>query len=718
MAYASFRYLLILIPLLLTCFKVSAEEIVNIGVLSHRGDFATLRNWSPTADYLSQEIDEVKFVIVPLDFDEIDTSVAQKEIDFLLVNPGIYVSMEVRHRISRIATMNNLVEGQSLNTFGGVIFTARKNQHINELDDLKGRSLMAVDRTSLGGFQMAWRELRKAGIDPFADLSSLTFGGIHDEVVRAVVTGKVDVGTVRTGILKSMAAEGLIDLAEIKILNPQTSDLFPLAHSTTLYPEWPFSKLQHTPNTLAQRVAIALLKMSELEPAAQWGDYAGWTVPLDYQPVHDLLRELELPPYDRARPFTLTDVFYQYSGTIVAFGILFLVLATMTAYIYALHRKLEESKHLLEQQHVQILDSVADGIYGVDTHGNSTFINRAMMEITGWNNEDMIGRNQHEILHHTKKDGSPHPPQECPVYKTFVDDKARFVEEDLFWKKDGSSFPVEYSSNPVKDENGRTVGSVVVFRDISLKKKSQEAARQYQTELAHVARLSTMGEMASGLAHELNQPLTAIATNADACIRLIEARRDQEKVLEVLEKISVQARHAGEIIRHLRKFVRKEEPEMTPMDINKSIREVLLLVQADIEKAHVKINLELADDLPKVIAQHIHIDQVMINLVRNAIEAMSLQAQSDRQLTILTLLLNDNNILVRVEDSGPGLSEEIKQKLFTPFTTTKQRGMGLGLSLSQGIISAHKGKLYVESSDATGTVFCFTLPITQEKQYA
>ncbi|MBT8438702.1 MAG: PhnD/SsuA/transferrin family substrate-binding protein, partial [Gammaproteobacteria bacterium] len=540
---------------------------MKIGVLSHRGDASTMRHWTPTAEYLTREIEGMDFSIVPLDFDEIDPEVEAGSVDFLLVNSGIYVVMEVKHRISRIATINNLVSEQSQNVFGGVIFTSVNNTHINSLEDVVGHSLMAVDQTSLGGYQMGWREMKKVGIDLQQDLASVSFGGIHDEVVNAVISGKVDVGTVRTGILDSMADEGLIDLTQIKIINQQHNENFQIILSTSLYPEWPFSKLQHTSEELAQRVAIALLQMSQLDPAAQWGDYAGWTVPLEYQPVHDLLKELSLAPYDQIKRFTLKDVFSRYYFSILIIGLLIVVLSAMTLFIYRLHRKLEESKHLLEQHHVQILDSVADGIYGVDLQGNSTFVNKAMEEITGWTGEEIIGLNQHEILHHTREDGSPNPPLECPVYKTFHENKARFVEDDLFWRKDGTSFPVEYSSNPVQDENGKTVGSVVVFRDISNKRKSEEAARQYQSELAHVARLSTMGEMASGLAHELNQPLTAIATNADASVRLLEQGSSISRVVEILEKIGIQARHAGEIIKHLRKFVRKEEPELSRINI-------------------------------------------------------------------------------------------------------------------------------------------------------
>jgi len=701
---------------LFCAFPVFADlPIIKIGVLSHRGDITTLQLWSPTADYLNRQVPEYTFSIVPLDFDEIDSAVSQKKIDFLLVNPGIYVKMEVMHRISRIATLNNLMENQTFNKFGGVIFTAKSNQEINTLDDLRGHSFMAVDRTSLGGFQMAWREIKSADIDISVDLSELQFGGTHDEVVKAVVKGKVDAGTVRSGILKSMSDEGLINLENIKIIHKEMNDSFPFLHSTRLYPEWPFSKLLHTPNDLAQRVTVALLEMSEIDPAAQWGEYAGWTIPLEYQPVHDLLKELSLSPYDQIKGFTLTDVISRYFVWIIVVAFFIFTLTVMVIFIYHLHRKLEESKHLLEQAHVQILDSVADGIYGVDMNGNSTFVNKAMENITGWKSSELIGRNQHELLHHTRSDGSHHPAEECPVFKTFVDNKARFIEEDLFWRKDGTSFPVEYSSNPVKNEQGNTVGGVVVFRDISLKKQSQEAAQQYQLELAHVARLSTMGEMASGLAHELNQPLTAIAINADACANLIESKASENKLIDIVDKIGLQARRAGEMIQHLRKFVRKEKPEFSPLDVNKLIDEVLLLIKTDISKANVTLNLNLEKDLPLVMAQHIHIDQVLLNLIRNALEAMCLDDDSDiRTLSITTLSMDQANILVRVQDTGPGISEDILQKLFIPFMTSKKSGIGLGLSLSQGIIEAHQGKLFLESTSSQGAIFCFSLPMVSE----
>ncbi|VAW52365.1 hypothetical protein MNBD_GAMMA05-714 [hydrothermal vent metagenome] len=712
------RFNQILLLLLYTAF-FSAEiafaaspDIINIGVLSHRGDNKTTAYWAQTADYLTQEVVGKKFRIIPLDFDEIEPTIKSKNIHFILVNSGIYVVMEVRHRISRIATLSRSIEDRHVNYFGGVIFTLSKRTGIQTLEDLKNKSFMAVDETSLGGFQMALRELEAAGIKPREDFSEITFGGIHDNVVMSVLNGKADVGTIRTGILESMDANGKINMQDFKIINEQISDGFTEKHSTRLYPEWPFSKLQHTSNQLAEKVAIALMKMHEDKVISLDADNKNkWSIPLEYQPVHELLKDMRLPPYESIGQFTLMDALKKYKYWILFSMVFMTILLAMTMLVVRLNKELKISKQRLEQQHSLILDSVADGIYGVDLEGRSTFVNKAMEKITGWNADSIIGKNQHDLLHHTKENGNPNPRNECPVFKTFMDDETRIIEDDIFWKNDGTSFPVEYTSTPLKDEAGITIGSVVIFRDISERKKAEEEAGNYRRELAHVARVSTMGEMASGMAHELNQPLTAIATNADACIRLTEFQKiDIDRVNDVLEIISKQARRAGGIIQQLRNFVKKELPDRTLVNLNDLIKEVLILIRHSLKNDSVKLNIQLDENLPDVYAQHIQIDQVILNLIKNAIEAMSDNEGEDKLLTIKTSMTEHNEPMVVIADNGPGFTDAMRDTLFTPFVTTKQDGMGLGLSISEGIIAEHGGKLSLEKKSGKGAIFKFTLP--------
>jgi len=708
----------LLLATLLLPFAVcgAPEEEIRIGVLSHRGETSTLSVWTPTADYLSATLDGYRFTIVPLAFDRVNGAVDSGAVDFILVNPGIYVNLEVQYRVSRIATMNNR-RGNNVpyNIFGGVIFSRRDRLDLKRLEDLRDQRFMAVDETSLGGFQMAWRELNANGINPYEDFSALIFGGIHDEVVLAVLNRDVDVGTVRTDILERMAAAGTVRLDDFHIINPQTNAEFPFAHSTRLYPEWPFSKVRHTSNDLAQQVAIALLQMPGNHPAALTGNYAGWTIPLDYEPVHVLFRELNLPPYRLSTRFTLRDAVNRYWYWLVFGATVLLFLGIATLWETRLNKRLKMAKLRLELQHELILNSVADGIYGVDRSGNSTFVNRAMEEITGWKGEEIIGHNQHEILHHTRADGSSHPAEECPVYTTFRDNAPRYVEDDLFWKKDGTSFPVEYTCTPIRAEGGSVLGSVVVFRDITERKETEERTLQHQLQLAHVARLSTLGEMASGIAHELNQPLTSITMNARACVHMLDSSQTAvEACPDVMEKIAAEAQRAGEVIRQIRHFIRKDQPERQPVRVSNMVREVLLLIRADVRQAEVQVKLELDPIADRVLAQDIQIEQVMLNLVLNAIEAMAEMAPGVRRLVIGSGLKSPDMVEIIVSDTGPGLSEEVTQRLFTPFVTTKPQGLGLGLSISSGIIDAHDSTLRVESRPGKGATFSFTLPLYRE----
>lgn len=710
--------------ILLVCLLLGVEQsyaedpFIKIGVLSHRGDAFTFNAWNPTARYLASQLPSYDFEIVPLDFDEVDKAVRENEVDFILVNPGIYVNLEYRYRVSRLATMHNLRGDDAYKVFGGVIFTRSDHKDIEALEDIRGKSFMAVDSTSLGGFQMAWRELKAKGIDPYEDFSRLEFGGIHDHVVRSVVEGKVDVGTVRTDILERMSAAGSLNLDDIHIINPQKDVEFPFRLSTRLYPEWPFSKVQQTSDELAKKVALALFAMAKDHPAALAGKYAVWDLPLDYQQVHQLFQELRLPPYDVIGKFTLKDAVKQYwYWTLLALATL-LALSAITSAAIRRNRRLKRVQRRMERHYERILDSVGDGIYGVDLEGNCTFVNTAMERITGWKEKELIGENQHDILHHSHADGSPHPASECPVYTTSRDNKFRYIEDDVFWKKDGSSISVEYSSTPIKGIGNTTIGSVVVFRDITERKQVEDKNREHQLQLKHVARLSTLGEMASGIAHELNQPLTVINNYSRACIRMLESNEPmQEQCSDVMEKISKQAERAGAVIKQIRHFVKKELPEKKPVKISEMLDVVEELTRMEVKKRQVNLKIDLDSSAIWVLAQDTQIEQVILNLVRNAIEAMEEIPVDDRNLLIQTEIApngnSDDKVKFLVKDSGCGIKQELIDELFDPFVTTKEKGMGLGLSISQGIIEAHDDQIVVEENPDGGVSFSFILPIVE-----
>ncbi|HIK37038.1 MAG: PhnD/SsuA/transferrin family substrate-binding protein [Geminocystis sp.] len=354
----------------------SSRRAYKIGVLALRGKENALRRWQATADYLTREVPEAGgFEIVALDFREIEEATKKGTIDFVLTNPGMFVDLETDYDIYRIATMKNKKLGRVLTEFGGVIFRRRDRNDIQTLKDLKGKTMMAVDEKSLGGWQAQWLEMKKAGINPYRDLKELTFAGEHDKVVYAVRDGKVDVGAVRTDVLESMQEEGKIKLEDFVVINQRTelADRFPFLVSTDLYPEWPFSATKNTPPRIAELVSSALLKMPEDAKAAKDAGVGGWTVPGNYRKIDDLFYELQIGRYEHLRKLNwvgfVQKYWYLFSG-----GAILVVILIATFIIYqqqqsrkAIEKLAEErkqEKERLEKEIYQLIEEVQGALEG------------------------------------------------------------------------------------------------------------------------------------------------------------------------------------------------------------------------------------------------------------------------------------------------------------------------------------------------------------------
>ncbi len=396
-----------------------AEGDVRIGVLAKRGDERTVQRWQPTADYLSQEIPKHRFILVPLDFVEIDQVVAKGEVDFILANSAIYVGLEKRYGAGRIATMRNRNGHRGYTVFGGVIFTRADRKDISSIADIAGKKFAAVKENSFGGYHMALRELVQAGITPGED-TALQFSGTQDAVVYAVLQGQVDVGTVRSDTLERMSQEGKLDLANIKIINQKQHNSFDYLHSTRLYPEWPFARVAHTSEELSHSVAAALLRMPPDSTAALTGQTAGWTVPGNYQPVHELLRELRIDPYADIGRITFADLVRNYWHWLLLTLLALLLLSAANTYVASLNQRLrrteselrsardnliekvKERTAELEDSHRRLerisqdwndaFDSISDPIFIHDTEMRIVQANPAYCEYAGHDLQEMLGK--------------------------------------------------------------------------------------------------------------------------------------------------------------------------------------------------------------------------------------------------------------------------------------------------------------------------------------
>jgi two-component system sensor kinase FixL len=278
---------------------------------------------------------------------------------------------------------------------------------------------------------------------------------------------------------------------------------------------------------------------------------------------------------------------------------------------------------------------------------------------------------------------------------------------------DGSVKHLHHIAQALLGPDGRIAKHVGTIHDVTDRRRAEDEARVLQERLTHFSRLSTMGEMAAGLAHEINQPLSAIATYAQACQRLIRSpEHDPADVLAALEQINAQALRAGEVIRRLRNFVKNREVKREPVNCSRLLEDLRTLAETDARLHNIRLRLDCEEPLPTVHADPIQLQQVVLNLVRNAIDAMAEAPEGRREVILSTRMAADREVEITVTDHGTGLAPEATEHLFNPFFTTKAGGTGLGLAISRSIVRAHGGRLWHTPNEICGVRFHFTLPVS------
>ena len=282
---------------------------------------------------------------------------------------------------------------------------------------------------------------------------------------------------------------------------------------------------------------------------------------------------------------------------------------------------------------------------------------------------------------------------------------------------DGSLMYVKVSGKPRFDAKGAFLGYRGTGNDVTAAVRADQAEaalRQVQAELAHVTRVTTLGELAASIAHEVNQPIAAVVTNAEAALRFLGRHPpDLEEVREGLHSIIKDANRAGDVIGRIRELMKKAPPRKDRMDINEAIHEVIELTRGEAVKSGASVQTALGEGLPLIEGDRVQLQQVALNVIINAVQAMS-DAEGPRELTITTAQAEPNGVLVAVKDTGPGLAPASLEQLFAPFYTTKPGGLGMGLSISRSIVEAHGGRLWVTANPPRGVVFQFTLPVHTE----
>ncbi len=869
--------LLVLVPSTVVADELAdSPRDVFIGVLAKRSASTCLKRWQPLADYLSEQIGGKRFHIVQLSFGQVEAAIAEERVDFVLVNPSIYINLEVKYKVSRILTLIQEEVGHYVSEFGGVLFYLAERGSLNGFQVVRGRSLAAPNPTALS-WQAMMLEFQEKGLEIERDLSGLTFTGSHDKVVYEVLAGRADFGVVRTGTLERMSQERLIDIEKLTVIHG--GNHLPFLHSTRAYPEWPLAKLYHTNDSLANHVAMVLLALTPVDGVCVKARIGGWNTPLSYRPVRELLKTLKLPPYEHLGEFSLFQVWWKYYYFFVVLIVLALLvvaavigLSIVNNRVRALQQEQEKTiaeLHLAEGREKartymaqELLNAIPLPVFYLDRQGDYRGCNQAFEKFAGFRKKELRGKSGAEfpvagdfcVVHENDsqlflkgglrtreveleskagvqsflelKVSVYREPDRRPagligvindltnhklmvrrmaqlsavieqavesVVVTDLDGKIQYVnpafervtgymmseaigknpsvlksgrQDESFYnelwetlgkgrtwrgtfvnrRKDGTLFDEDAVIFPIRNEVDEIISLAAVKRDIS-----QEKAMQVQLRTAQ--RLEAVGQLAAGIAHELNTPIGFVSSNFESItnyiknfVKLLELYRETvaelagqlpekgpaalartteleedlqiEFILEDLDDLFTESKDGFEritsIVTKLREFSRIDQMDAKEsFNFNRAI-ETTMVVARNEYKYSAEIELELDPELPDVMASGGEINQVILNLIINAAQAIKEQERQELGRITIDTEYDEEWVRCKITDDGPGIKPENLERIFDPFFTTKPvgKGTGLGLNISYDIVTnKHHGNLTVESVVGEGTTFTIALPL-------
>jgi len=385
-------------------------------------------------------------------------------------------------------------------------------------------------------------------------------------------------------------------------------------------------------------------------------------------------------------------------------------------YNKTLINKIAELKYYKRQaiEREALLDAIfncsSDGIVTIDPKGQIIFANQTTENIFGYPKETLMQLDLNTII--------PVKSNKCIENLLNNASSKRINSEGIGKHKDGYTIPLDIAIT--KFVRNEIHFLTIIVRDLTEHRLRDKREQEHLDELAHITRLNLMGEMVSGIAHEVNQPLTAVANYSQACLNIINNEYyNKDKLIEILKKTHAQVLKAGQIIHRMRDFVNNKKLQSNNADINKLINDAIGLCESALKQNSVMLKLELKADLPTLIIDSIQIEQVILNLIRNSIDALiSSPVISPKKLSIQTKIKTKDYLEIRIKDNGPGIEQEVQEKIFTPFYTSKENGMGLGLAICRSILDAHNGILHFNSLPGKGTTFYLSLPITNNKNAA
>ncbi len=711
----SIRILVALLGLLFCLpLPVQADRTLTMGVLSIQPKPAAMARWQPLADYLSRSLDGYRIKLLVLDQQELHQALEQHQLDLVFSNASHLVQLRHQNALTgALATLVDIQQGVPVSSLGGVIFTRVERNDLQDLQDLKGKKIAAFSASgSLGSYPAPIYELQKAGVRP--DQLKMVFTGTpQDLVVQAVLEGKADAGFVRTGLLERMAARNDLDLTRIKVINRQQLSGFPFLLSTQLYPEWSFVALPQLPQDVGRRLAAALLTLEPDSATARAAKIYGFTIPADYLPAEELLRQLRLPPFDNLPAFTLADVWQRYQLQLLLLLLAVGSIIGLTVMLVIGNQRLSTARRESEKAAGQLktlVQTIPDLIWLKDTDGVYLSCNRRFESFFGASEAEIIGKTDYDFVD-----------QELADFFREHDRKAMAAgepsvnQEWITFASDGHRELLETIKCPMVGRQGQLIGVLGVGRDITALHQARQDA-----EIANRAK----SEFLANMSHEIRTPLNGVIGMAQL-LELTNPTAEQREYLNYLEIASNNLLALISDVLDLSKIeAGKIELEYADFLLAKAIDEVVATQIGRIRQKNLELVTTIAHGGPVIVhGDMLRFKQIVLNLLGNAIKFTD---QGTITITAQVAKAPDGTCLLRLDlaDTGIGMDAEVLERIFGAFTqadsstTRKYGGSGLGLNICRRLVELMGGRIWADSEPGVGSCFHVELPCTSCTQQA
>ncbi len=695
---------------------LAQDQSVAIGAVGGQLDMTTPAASLPFTDYLDAQIPGYDFSVTSYDtIEALIAAVDRRELDFALITPVAYVQLNARNPLRTIATITNQAGAIHTPWLAGMVFVLDERQDLQALGDATNKEVVALSPLGLGGWLAAVREWRDLGIDANRDFASVDFVFSYSQVVAEVCSGNADIGVLPGSGLQS---QGVYCDRELRILPAPggvTDPRYPLPVSTRLYPEVAFSVVGDVEESLVRSMAQALLNTPAGSPTATAINVTGFTAPLDYDPVDELLQELNLPPYEDFGQFTFTQALAQHGGKVLA------IMAVFTAFLgvaywrtHKLNRQLAQSERFRNQ----IFQGSKFPVVILDPQTFSFLdMNSAAVAIYGYTDKsELIGKTPFMVSAQVQYDGSSSKERLTDAARNNVVQAAPAVLDWQHQRPDGSLWDAEIHMMPFTSGSRELLQASIV--DVTDRKRIREEREKMDQQLRHSQRLESIGRLSGAIAHDFNNLLTVINGYSEL---LLMTTDKQDANRDTYMQITQACWRARELTYQLLTFSRRQITRMEPIDLNKIILDSASMFRSLLGE-NIRLGTALNPNIGLTMADSGQIHQVLLNLVVNAKDAMPDGGVFSLTTDIVPLDLVEaaglrvdpgNYITVAAIDTGTGMSRETQEKIFEPFFTTKgEKGSGFGLATAYGIIRQCKGAIRFLSEVNSGTTFILYLPVT------